>query len=1095
MKDKILRAYSQGPRMARHKKIGEWKPRRLLPTLLLLLCLSLDLMSSPLLAQTTSTIEGAVKDSQGAVLPDVEVKVSSPALAGERTVTTNAEGFYRITALPAGIYTLSVKRGGFVPRQFQNLEVTLNRTFTFDITLEVGRVQEGLTVTVDAPLLEVSAASTGSTITPQQIAQMPINGRNYLDLLQLVPGVSLNRQADAGTDAAAPILGERSGNAVFLIDGLPNRDEINGGAAAQFNQDSILEFQVITAGYKAEFGHGSGGIINVVSKSGTNEWHGGASYFHRNYKLDSSNVPNKKTPFLLRHDPSVQLGGPILKDRVFFFGSAERIRESRDLNFQFPPGTPDSLVRFEEPFNQPSRIYDTRLRAKLDEHVGRHHFTQQINLTNTHVTDFLPLSAALNLPSTRNNIDSRRLMLGFSDLAILGNQNNPFVVNVYGQYRGEPTLVKAAHAEAGLASTLDNLFSSLSTGQLFGDLGQVQFGPGHTPLDVKQKYVSLGASLSKQVRGHSFKFGWDYQRMVADGIEATNLFNQLFATVADFEKFGPITSGVYLLTQQGGATPQDNIIRLRNNYNGVFAQDDWKLLKNLTLNLGLRWDYDSEFPNQTDLSPRVGMAWSITPKTVLRASYGLFYDHFRLGLARDIPGFGGANVSRSRFLSYPRLFYGNPSQVSNLFAARGTGTPCLSNTLTGAEITAQNFKCPSNSSLPVYGIDHLNKVVASGHAPIPANAIVNIGNVQALSGLSAQEFADAASRAIGQQPGFYIWDMFGHLTTTRIASFASSIPITVDPDFRTPYTQSIHVGIQRELSRNLVIEANYYHRDIRNVLGVRATNLAFEARLPDRTLELVPGTGTKLIQSYGPWLEGRYDGVTVGLRKRVSKNFTLEANYTYADAVDNALNSSFISDLQTGLGLNFIAINGQTDTFVGRVPVVVEAGTGKTNADGPFEAANGNPVPKAGIFYNGADLDKGPSDLALKHTFLMHGLLDLPWKFNFTGIFRAQSGFPFSATAQDARDVNGDGLFNGFDYMKGRNRFTAPPFINMDMRIAKRFEIGDRVKIQAIFELFNLFNQDNPAAVQALPGQPTPFGKKLQVLPGREGQIGLRIEF
>jgi outer membrane receptor for ferrienterochelin and colicin len=154
--------------------------------------------------------------------------------------------------------------------------------------LKVGSKIETIEVSGDAPLLESITSATDVTIRPEQIEQMPINGRNYLDLLQLVPGVAISRQQDPSLDNASPILGERGGNAIFLIDGMPNRDEVNGGAAAQFNQDSILEFQVITGGYQAEFGHGSGGVINVVSKSGTNDWHAGASFFHRNYKLDSS---------------------------------------------------------------------------------------------------------------------------------------------------------------------------------------------------------------------------------------------------------------------------------------------------------------------------------------------------------------------------------------------------------------------------------------------------------------------------------------------------------------------------------------------------------------------------------------------------------------------------------------------------------------------------------------------------------------------------------------------------------------------------------------------------------------------------------------
>ena len=180
--------------------------------------------------------------------------------------------------------------------------------------------------------------------------------------------------------------------------------------------------------------------------------------------------------------------------------------------------------------------------------------------------------------------------------------------------------------------------------------------------------------------------------------------------------------------------------------------------------------------------------------------------------------------------------------------------------------------------------------------------------------------------------------------------------------------------------------------------------------------------------------------------------------------------------------------------------------TGQTNQNGGFIASNGNPVPPAGIFYNGANLDKGPSSLAVNHAFLAHGIVDLPWKFNFSSIFRAQSGFHYSAGFfNQSIDVDGDNQFNGVDFFQAcnkpgwvggcRNHFTAGPNVNLDVRIAKRFDIGERLKVNLYFEMFNIFNRANPAAVQSSVNQSTPFGTPLQVLPGREGQVGIRIAF
>jgi len=1057
--------------------------------------------------QTTSVVEGTVTDRQGLPIAQAEVQVSNPAVGVERSTLTGPDGAYRISGLTPGTCNISVSKAGFAP-ETRNLELTVNSTFTLNIALKVQGQSVKVQVSAVAPLLDGTRSSTGSTIVPQQIDEMPINGRNYLDLLQLVPGVAINRQQDPSLDSATPILGERGGNTVFLIDGMPNRDEVNGGAAAQFNQDSILEFQVVTSGFAAEFGHGSGGVVNVLSKSGTNDWHGAASFFHRNYKLDSSDSPlvlAGNVPFLLRYDPSIQMGGPIRKDRFFFFGSAERILESRQLNFQFPPATPPILIQLETPLNLHTRTYDTRARARLDEQLGHHRVSQQINLTNTHVTDFLPLLQAIDLPSTRNNLDSRRSMLGFSDLATLGDQTNPFLLNIYAQYRGEPSDVAPAHPQAGAATTLANLFSSLNTGRLSGDLGQVRFGPGHTTLTLDQKYVSLGANLAKQFGRHVWKLGWDFQRTRVDGTEASNLLNQLFATSADLGTFGAVDAGVYFLNQQGGRTPLDNAIRLRNNYNGAFVQDDWRVFKNLTLNLGVRWDYDIQFPNKTNFSPRLGFAWSITPKTVLTASWGLFYDHFRLGLARDIPAFGGANLVTQTFLSFPRLFYGDPSTLTILFAQIGLPVPCASSNLTDAQIAAMGLTCaaksPNGTNKPLYGIDHLNNVVAPGHAPIPANSVVNINSVQALTGFTPQQFADAASASVGAAPGLFSYDPFGNLTIGGSVFPSNGIPITVDPSFKTPYTNGLHVGVQRELSPAMAIQVDYFHKAIDNILGVRDTNLAFEARIPGHTGETVPA-GSPLTFGYGPWFQGTYDAVTVQFNKRMTRRFTLDASYTWTHETDDALHSNLVSDVQTGLGAAFTIANGPTDSFVGTTALVTDPVTGQTNASAPFTASNGNPVPKAGIFYNGPGLDKGPSDLAIDHTWLIYGLVQLPWKIETSNILRAQSGFHYSALfAANPPDVDGDNNFNGLDFTKGRNHFTAPPFVNMDIRIAKRFDFAERVKLFAYLEFFNLFNRDNPAALNGLPpganssSNAPAFGQVLQVLPGREGQVGIRLDF
>jgi hypothetical protein len=983
--------------------------------------------------------------------------------------------------LPAGIYKITVSHPGFGTNVSQNLEVSVNRALRFDVTLEVGSVAgEQVHVLAEPPLLETQTSSEGKTILPQEIEKMPINGRNYLDLMQLVPGVAINRQADVGSDNATPVLGERGNNTGFLIDGLPNENELNGGAAAQFNLDTIAEFQVVTTGYKAEFGHSSGGIVNVITKSGGNQTHGLASAFLRNNHLDSSDLAGKDVPYLLRWDYDLAAGGAIVRDKVFWFASAEEIHENRQLNFVNPPSTPQIILDQEKSYDTPTTDRESRVFVKFDQVLGRHRLTEQMNYTNSHIGNFLPLSQSINLPSTRQNLGDRNLLLGFSDTVLLGSSSNPYILTLHGQYRREPSSISPAHPQAG-PFTLDNIFSDYNTGGLFGDLGQVTFGSLTTPSNLDQKYITLGSGLARTFGRHTFKIGWDFERTHVDGTEANLQENQLFATLADYAQFGPVDSGFFLLLDTGGLTPQANQIHLRNNYNGLFLQDDWKLTRTVTLNLGVRWDYDSRFQTTTDVSPRLGFAWAVTPKTVIRGSWGIFYDHFRLGIARDVPGFGGADLRETQPLSYPRLFFGVPTIAPALFGL------CLSQTKTDAQLAASGDTClPGTPNPPPsqFGVDHLNNVVAAGHAPIPANSVVNVGNIQQVSGLTPDQYLTAADAAIGMPADFFFWGPFGALSYNIFP--AGSYGVTIDPSFSTPYTRGFNVGVQRQISKDWVVSADFYHKAIQNILGVRNSNIPFAARVDD-------SFGGPYINGFGPWYSGTYNAGIFSFDKRLGQRFALGGSYNFASENDNALCSTFDSSL-TGTCW-------ATDSFRGTTTLVTDPGGpgcagGATNATASFTACNGNFVPKAGISYNGANLDKGPSDLALRHTIELHGLVQLPWNIEFSSLFRAQSGFRYTQSATVPLDQDGNNNFNGRDLKTGRNAFTAPRFVNMDLRVAKTFPIREHIRVQALFEFFNLFNNANPAAIQVQQAVTTPvFGAVSQTLPGREGQVGLRIEF
>jgi hypothetical protein len=1050
-------------------------PRFDVPRAVVTAALLLLLAAGAAAQTTTSTLEGTVSDASGAVIQGAEVAVSGAMLGAERRATTDVRGVYRVTALTAGTYTITVTAAGLAASA-ATLDVTLNRVVTFDVTLQVGGVQE--TVAVTTPALDPSTSATGATITAREITELPVNGRNYLDLLQLVPGVAINRQVDPDNDRANPVLGERSGNNNFLIDGQSNKDTVNGGPAQQFNQETIAEFQVLTSGYKAEFGQASGAIVNVITKSGSNLFNGVGSLFIRDDALDASNSldQTRTDPLpLRRYDSSVALGGPLVRDKVFFFGSVEHISEKRQLDFKYPDtgnAVVNQLLRTQEaPYDVPTRLSETRAFAKFDERFGKHQLSQQVNFTDSGNKSFLPLSSANSLPSARNDTDTTRLLIGIGDTALLGSPGNPYVVTLRAALRREDSETHPSQTDF-TGSTLFNPYDSRCTTAnclIFGNLPTVTFGNLRTPRHLDQRYTEFNANANKLFGSHDLKFGMNFLRTKADGVDSRLQQNQLFATTDDFERLGAATAGPYLLADAGGITPREDEIHLSNNYTAFFAQDDWRLRDNLTVNLGLRWEYDSEFEAKENFAPRVGVSWSVTPKTVVRGNFGIYYDQFRLGLARNVPAFGGTDQRNVQYLVFPRLFYGSPSFVSSIALLSGLPGGCFSNNLVGnltdATITAGRVPCPISPAAPFIGVDRLNNVVAPGRTPIPANTVVSVDNVQTLTGLTAQQYADQASAAIGQQQGYFVFGPTGYLTNTIVP--AQLRPTAIADSFDTPHTLGYNIGMQRELTTDMAIEADYFHRDIRNLLGQRNSNIAFESRVLGR--RFLPPFTTGPIITFGPFYEGQYDALVINFNKRYSHRFLIGASYTYAQATDNSL----------GITSN------PSDSFVGTVPAVTEPATGRSNANGEFTRANGTLVQAAGTFLNGPDRDKGPSDLAIDHVLQVNGMVELPYQIQLSGIFRAQSGFHFSQAPASGVlvDPDGDASVNAIDVNAGRNAFTTPPFVNLDVRFAKRFSITSGVKAQVLLELFNVFNRQNPAAVGRRQDVPLePFGRPTQVL-------------
>jgi Carboxypeptidase regulatory-like domain/TonB dependent receptor-like, beta-barrel len=954
---------------------------------------------------TTSVLEGTISDRSGGVLPKAGVRITGGTV--DQTTASDRNGFYRIAALPAGTYTVTASLRGFKTQVMQGIALSLDRTARLDITMEVAPRSESVTVTAAVPLIDSSSSAVKQVIDTRTIESIPLNGRNYIDLILLTPGVAVNTNARSdltNRDTNGAIMGERAGNTAYLIDGLDNSDDFHGGVFQAFTQDAIQEFEVIDAGYKAEFGRGSAAIVNVVSKSGSNQVHGSGFLFARNDALDTSNLSGQGPPKLSRYDYGMTLGAPIRRDKAWFFTSLEAVQETRG-NI-FPPNVPASLTAGED-FSKKPETNDFRAFGKYTQRINENNnLVGTMSWTRDRLSNQLADPVALPSASTNSLANT---WLGSVSLTTVVNPrvilDSAFSVRAqnFGQNQNE-----------AIGQSYSIFF--LDDGSTF------DFGPPIGSIQtLNQRYYTAHEVVSFFVgRRHSVKAGLEYIRTTADGVNGQGLQDVIVTIHPFFDLYGvnsfQIPQGIAFLH------PGDNLTRLRNNGTSLFIQDDWRVHPKLTLSGGIRYDYDSKFGATRNVAPRLGLAWSPDQKTVVRTSWGMFYDRYRLGIAQAVPELGGFNGTTVVELDYPRL--------------------------------ANDALIPFPGSLGAFAAAQGNPNFLNDQFNIPTGSLVTASNVQNLTGMTADQFVTAVNNYLGTlgmpftpvdfspSTGFLRQDITGNFEDQ----------IRVARPFHTPYDNMFTAGVERELSGNLAISATYIHRSIRDVLGVRITNLS-----PASATAGTPITtdGGPLRRSYGPWYDGKYDGLVLKITKRFSHRFQAQANYTFAASTDDLLNPNL------GLGIG-------------------------TQGGGAVPTNNNN-----------IEFDRGNSDLFVPHAFVGSGVVELPLGFRVSGVLRATSGYYFTA-AGTPTDYDGDGIVSSRPPGTKRNQFRGPASVNLDMRFEKMFRFAERYDVSVLAEFFNITNQANPKLINNfyLNGAPGPdFGHVLVPLSGREVQMGLRFQF
>ena len=293
-------------------------------------------------AAQTARITGRVTDASGAVVPDAQVIVTNPAMGIETRVTSNDEGYYTVPLLQPAAHTISVQKQGFRTTTRSGVVLQVEQVANIDFALEVGNIAEEVVVTAAAPLLDSETSSRGQVIDNRAVEELPLNGRNFLQLARLTPGVVEQPRGDrAASGGSFTANGVRATLNNFLLDGVDNNSRIvdiqnSSNVVVQPSVDAIEEFKVQTSSYSAEYGYAAGALVNATIKSGTNSFNGSLFEFVRNDVFDARDFflpPTQEKQKLRRNQFGGVLGGPIIREKAFFFGSYEGTLERRGVTY------------------------------------------------------------------------------------------------------------------------------------------------------------------------------------------------------------------------------------------------------------------------------------------------------------------------------------------------------------------------------------------------------------------------------------------------------------------------------------------------------------------------------------------------------------------------------------------------------------------------------------------------------------------------------------------------------------------------------------------------------------------------------------------
>jgi hypothetical protein len=957
----------------------------------------------------TVALQGRVFDTTGAAVPGATVTAVDTATGLTRTTNASSMGDYQVQSLPPGDYTVSVEKAGF-RKMAKKVHLDLGALGNLDFNLPVGEIKEEVTVQDVGEVAEPTRTMVSSVIDEQKIQDLPVNGRQFIDFALLAPGVTVGDTTSGSTDVIIePVTklsfaGQNIHYNFVAIDGADNMSTASGIQKTTPSQEAVQEFRVVNSSYGTEFGRAVGGIVNIITKSGTNSLHGSVYEYFRNDKMDAENKLAAAGGFnkLRQNQFGATLGGPIIKDKTFYFANYEGQRHSESPYYN--QTVLDNITAINQVktqvFGLPAENLFVNRTINYDNFTGKvdHRFSTNEAMfvryffNDQRSTNLSPLNDGFDLPSGfKNNSFRDQSIVGnlsslfsnslvnelrvqyahrFFDFPTVSTQPHLEVSNVFtlGVNRGNPDFYEEGRAE--IADTVTKTWGkhTLSFGGDFNHVNTTESFPLFYPFEAD--FGSLNAFLGQDFVGAPHPFVIFFERF-----DAASGFNE-----------PTFSTSVYQGNAISSAVRNQAKGELGHTYEGLFIQDKWRATSNLTLDYGLRWQGET-WPSAAlnnplkNFDPRAGFSYAIggSRNVVLRGGAGLFHGMIPSPLLMcQIPSCGGLQ-------KYPgRENIQDDLNSKTRLSAFGSDPFTMAGALGG--LTSPGL---GTATYPAGSLDAVIVRFVKNHKQ-PYGA-------QASLGVEFQPFKNAVLDITGM-----------HVRGIHLGSFYNVNQPDANNFFTTGSEAASHVS---HTSTGQAGFKNYY------CASPGPTNPT--DCLPGTLFGVLPNIRTFPFavdfEADSKW-DSQWDGLLIDFNKRMSNHIAFGLSYTWSKGIDNGPNPSFV------------LIPQDTCCF------------GKERALSSDSVAH--------RFVGNATL-AGPTHLnRIINNWQLSTIVSLESPHYFTKF----AGF----------DSNGD-IFGNNDRVgiEPRNTFKGDSYQTVDMRVSRTFTITEKTHLEAMAEAYNLLNTLN----------------------------------